>query len=42
LKSNLSSKIFQKRKKKLETIATRIEGKMAKLEKILTDLSQSP
>ena len=42
MKSNASVKIFQKRKKKLETIATRIETKMAKLEKILTDLSQSP
>jgi len=42
LKSNSSSKLFQKRKKKLEMIATRIERKMAKLEKILTALSKNP
>jgi hypothetical protein len=42
LKSNLSSKVLQKRKKKLETIATRIERKMTKLEKILTNLSRNP
>ena len=41
MKSKLSSSILQRRKKKLEMIATRIERKMARLEKIIADLSES-
>jgi len=41
LKSKSSSRVLQRRKKKLEIIVTRIERRMAKLEKIITDLSQS-
>ena len=41
LKSKSSSSILQRRKKKLEMIAGRIERKMARLEKIIADLSKS-
>jgi len=40
LKSRPSLKIPQKRIKELERIATRIEGRMTELEKILADLSK--
>ena len=40
MKSRPSPKIPQKRIKELERIATRIEGRMAELEKIVTDLSK--
>jgi len=41
LKSKSSSGSLEKRKKQLEMIAARIEERMAKLEKIVTDLSKS-
>jgi hypothetical protein len=41
LKSKSSSRILQRRRKKLETMAFRIETRMARLEKIVAELSQN-
>jgi len=41
LKSKASSKSFKKRMSELKKVSTRIEARMAKLEKIVTALSKS-
>ena len=41
LKSDVSSKSFEKRMKELEKVSTRIEAKTTKLEKIITNISNS-
>jgi exonuclease VII small subunit len=41
LKSNASAQSYRKRMKELETASTRIEAKIAKLERMITSLSRS-
>jgi hypothetical protein len=41
LKSKVPSRSFKKRMLELKKVSTRIEARMAKLEKIVTDLSKS-
>jgi len=41
LKPKASSKNFKKRMNELEKVSTRIEAKMAKLEKIISDITKS-
>ena len=41
MRSKTSSQSFKKRMKELEKVSTRIEAKMAELEKIIADISKN-